>query len=233
MKFGSAYKLRTTGELRVNVGNSQIECVSVFKYLGVQLDCQLKFDHHVAYIRRKVYTKLRAIGRLRQSISKGMAIQLYNSMIIPHFDYADVVYDGMSKGNADQLEVLQNKCLRVCLKSEPKTRVTDLRAEAGVTSLSNRRIAHTCSVVYQGARNMSTTGVNAMFVFNEQVAERSTRLSCNCNIVKPDYRLDIARKNVKYRGATYHNTLPNDIKTACSLNSFKSRLKKHLNSCAN
>ena len=228
MKFGSSHKLNTTAELNVKVDNTQIDNVSVFKYLGVQLDSQLKFDRHVLYIRRKVFTKLKAIGRLRQSISKGLALQLYTSMVIPHFDYAYVVYDGMSKGDAAQLEVLQNKCLRLCLKSEPKTRNVDLRKEAGVQSLSDRRMSHTCNVVYQGAHNISTPGINAMFTTCHEVSERNTRHNNNGNVVKPNTRLGLARRNAGYRGVVYHNALPTDIKTACSLNSFKSKMKKHL-----
>ena len=69
MLFGKRQKLTRTDELDIIHNNVEVENVTSFKYLGVMLDECLKFEAHVKYIKRKVYAKMKALGRLRQYIS--------------------------------------------------------------------------------------------------------------------------------------------------------------------
>ena len=77
-----------------------VETVTTFKYLGILLDNHLSFCEHVAYLRRKIYAKVKVLGHVRQYISQIRALQLYKSLILPEFDYADQIYDAMPDGSA-------------------------------------------------------------------------------------------------------------------------------------
>ena len=74
MKLGSYQKIKSTGKSRVSLNGVAVDCTEELKYLGMQLDSLLKFDKHVTYVHRKVYTKLSVIGQLRQFISKNLAL---------------------------------------------------------------------------------------------------------------------------------------------------------------
>ncbi len=50
---------------------------------------------------------------MRNYMSKALALDLYQSLIEPHFLYADVVYDGGTKSVLQNLQVSQNNALRV------------------------------------------------------------------------------------------------------------------------
>ena len=103
----------------VSCNNEKVERVSKFKYLGVILDQNLKFNEHTDFVKRKTFAKMKALARIRQFVTQGVSLQLYKSLIIPHVDYGDVLYDSLSKGDAKKLQIIQNKCLRICLKSDP------------------------------------------------------------------------------------------------------------------
>ena len=111
-------------------------------------------------------------------------------MVLPHFDY-DVLYDAMPKNSAGHLEILQNKCLRICLKCEPRTKVTDMLAEAKVITLKDRRINHTCGIVHKGLTNMSTPGVNSMFTYCHESAQQDTHGMSNYRVKLPTYKLKL------------------------------------------
>ena len=141
-------------------------------------------------------------------------------MLISQFEYADVIFDAMTSGNADQLEILQNKCLRTCLKCEPKTKVSDMWPEAKVYTLRDRHKTHTCSIVYKGLHNFSTPGVNALISYCYETAQQDTRSIDNYSASLPKCRLELTPKNIKFKGATYYNKTTAHVKAASSFECF-------------
>ena len=59
--------------------------------------------------------KMQSPRMMRKSVSKGTDLSLYNSFIQPIFDFDDLLYGPLSKEDADELQVLHNSCLRICL----------------------------------------------------------------------------------------------------------------------
>ena len=57
------------------------------------------------------------VKRVRPFISKETAIQIYNALIIPHFDYCSPVWDCLSGYLSDKLQKLQNRAARAITKS--------------------------------------------------------------------------------------------------------------------
>ena len=42
-------------------------------------------------------------------------------MILPFFDYADIVFDKANQIDLDKLQRLQNRCLKICLRTDTRT----------------------------------------------------------------------------------------------------------------
>ena len=60
------------------------------------------------------------IRRLRPLIPKSTAVQIYNALIQPHFDYQGPVLDGSSSYLSEKLQKLQNRASRVFLQENGK-----------------------------------------------------------------------------------------------------------------
>ncbi len=204
-----------------------IEEVDHFKYLGVVLDKSLSFDKHTNYIKRKVFVRMKCLARIRTFITEKLAVQLYKSLIIPHIDYGDVVYDAASKRNCKTLQVIQNGCLWVCCKADPRTPIVDLHRKVNIPTLSMRRAAHATNMVYNGLNGKSTNGINDMFQYVRDTHDVNTRSSSNSMVKTPVYRLAKTQGNMRLRGAVYYNKLPQHVRNATSIDSFKSRVKAH------
>ena len=204
----------------------KLDSVESFKYLGVYLDNQLRFNTHADYIKRKIFAKMKALAKTRQFVSESMSLQLFQSLILPHLDYGDVIYDAMSNQDAAKLQVVQNKCLRICLNAEPRSSVESLHNRAKVPMLSSRRKMHTCKFVYDGLHNKLSDKVNDMFSFVNERHNVNTRASTEAMATMPQVNLQMCKNNVKYRGPKYFNELPVDTRLAPSSTSFKSRMKK-------
>ncbi len=50
-------------------------------------------------------------------------------------NFGNVIYDVVPKTDAQTLQVLQNQCLRICLKAEPRTPITELNTRANIPML--------------------------------------------------------------------------------------------------
>ena len=85
--------------------------------MGLTIDAQLSWGKHVEEICKEVSSAIGALKRVRPFISKETAIQIYNALIMPHFDYCSPVWDCLSGYLSDKLQKLQNRAARVITKS--------------------------------------------------------------------------------------------------------------------
>ena len=74
------------------------------------------WSKYVEEICQKVSSAIGALNRVRPFVSKGTAIQIYNALIMPHFDYCSPVWDCLSGTLSDKLQKLQNRAARVITK---------------------------------------------------------------------------------------------------------------------
>ena len=139
-----------------------VSVATVFKYLGVMLDPQLTFDNNTSYLRCKINVKMKMLCRIRQYVSQSLALQLYTTLILP-------------LQNASKLQVMQNECLMVGMKSERRTATIGLHNKAKLPQLSVRRRAHTCNFVHKGINNQLSKGVNSMFKYQSHRETNNTR----------------------------------------------------------
>ncbi len=112
MHFRHCRNLRNNVELEVRINDELVESVDEFKYLGVILDKHLSFDVHINKLCGKVNSRNGLLKRVRSFIPKDLAIQLYKSLIDPHFRYCNYIYNGCSLTNKRKLQVAQNNSLR-------------------------------------------------------------------------------------------------------------------------
>ena len=186
--------------------------VNCYQYLGIELDSHLKFNKHVDYLKRKLYVKMKSLGRIKQFISNDLALDLYRSLILPHIDYGDMIYDAMSDTLANQVQVIQNNCLRICLGRDSRSSTKALHDDAELVRLSARRKQHVTQQVYKGLSEQSTPLINNMYIKVSEMHTLCTRSSANELLAVPSVSMELCRGNIKYRGAIYYNKLPPELK---------------------
>ena len=77
------------------------------KSLVLTIDAQLSWGKPlVEEICKKVSSAIGALKRMRPFISKETAIQIYDALIMPHFDYCSIVWDCLSGSLSDKLQKL-------------------------------------------------------------------------------------------------------------------------------
>ena len=118
MIIGSRQRLSAQcDDVEIRIDDQIIKRVDHTKSLGLTIDAQLSWGKHVEEICNKVSSAIGVLKRVRPFISKETAIQIYNALIMPHFDYCSPVWDCLSGYLSDKLQKLQNRAARVITKS--------------------------------------------------------------------------------------------------------------------
>ncbi len=80
-----------------------------------------------------------------------MSKMLYNSLVLPLFDYCDVVIGKLNKTNLRRLQNLQNRGARIILKADSRTHINDMMSD-----VEQRHKLHTSVMVYKVMNRPST-----------------------------------------------------------------------------
>ena len=122
---------------------------------------------------------MKQLGRIKPFIPTDLTIHPYCSLILPHLDYGDTVYEAMSDTLANQLQVIQNNCLRICLVRNKRSPTDELHETACLMRLDVRRKQHVTQQVYKGISDQSTPLINNMFTKVLDTHTVHTRSSVN------------------------------------------------------
>ena len=87
------------------------------KSLGLIIDDRLSWSNHISELCRKISSAIGALRRITSLISQSTAVQIYNALIQPHFDYCTPVWDGLSSDLCEKQQKLQNRAARVILQA--------------------------------------------------------------------------------------------------------------------
>ncbi len=71
------------------------------------IDENLKWDEHINVMIPKISAKIGILRSLRRIIPINTIKLLYNGIVLPHFDYSDMVYDSASETSKLSLQKLQ------------------------------------------------------------------------------------------------------------------------------
>ena len=161
---------------------------------------------------KKVSSAIGALKRVRPFISKETAIQIYNALIMPHFDYCSPVWDCLSGYLSDKLQKLQNRAARVITKSPFDTSSNHLLSTLSWERLSLRRKKQKALMMYKTIHDLAPKYLQSLFsqrhfAYNLRNSEGRLTLS------KPN--TNYLKRSFSYSGAMLWNNLPKNLKKRC------------------
>ena len=81
----------TSGE-NFNIQGKIVKSEGTVKFLGIQLDYKLNFEHHISELCRKAASQLNVLKRLKQLIGFNEGRILVQSFVCSNFDYCFLVW---------------------------------------------------------------------------------------------------------------------------------------------
>ena len=222
MVVGSVKKVKDKNhELNLMLNNENVEQTDNVKYLGVHLDENLKFDEHVDKLVGKINRGLGILKRSSFVVEKDSLLTIYNTIILPHFDYCAVVWGSCNDTLITRLQRLQNRAMRIILKCPFRTHISTMLNDLNWMCLRQRIFYLQCVWMWKVNHGLVPEYLSSKFKTNSSY---STRFSNSNN-----YFVEICNhKSFKYTGTRAWNSLPPKIKSLENIDSFKSEVVKFI-----
>ena len=93
--------------------------------------------YHVDATVAKVSKGIDMLRRMKPYVPKFNLMQVYNALILPHFDYCSLVWDACSNYLIENLQKLQNRAARVISGKSYDIRSCEILSELGWRPLAN------------------------------------------------------------------------------------------------
>ena len=207
----------------------RLENVPDEKDLGVFVDRKLNFKKHISQKISKANSMLFLIKNTFKHLDKNMFKLLYKSLVRPHLEYASCIWNPISKEDSIRIERVQRKATKF-VPGLSTLSYPDRLKELELPSLHYRRLRTDLIFIYNYINQniLLETKTHCKFCQNSDLMLAPITAGTRGH----PFRFKIHRLNtIRARfitGRTLHhwNNLSASTVTACSLNSFKTRLRQ-------
>ena len=174
-----------------------------------------KSTYHTENLLKLINHKLYMFSKIRKYLNVTSAITIYKTMILPYFDYGDVIFMSSVIPEIRKLDRNHIRGLRISFKIQGKIEDNDLFNLAKISNLENRRKVHLRNFMYRNKEKC--------------VVKKENSIITRCNsgptfkTIKPN--CESYKRNVYYSGAIEWNNLDADVRKLEHFYQFK-RIQK-------
>ena len=122
--FGPKHKVTT--ELKLYICGKEIQNTESCKYLGIFIDCDLKWKTHINYIYNKLLKFTSIFYKIRTKIPQNILRMIYFAFVHSHLVYGIEVYANTTVNHLAKLKTLNNKLLRIIQNKSSRTHTIEL-----------------------------------------------------------------------------------------------------------
>ena len=227
--FSSSHKLnklRNTTLATIQINNSPIEKCEFFKFLGVYLQDNMKWNKHACFVSSKLAKTAAVISRLKTFLPSNVLLQIYNSLFLPHINYCLGVWGNTEKYNSNKIVILQKRVVRSIGNASYLAHTDPLFTRFNILKLEELFKVNVCKFMYKLLYGLLPQHVENYFNIQKRIHGHDTRHVNNLVIAK--YKTELYGKTIKIIGPKLWNSLPDEVKSSKSFQGFKRKLIKSL-----
>ncbi len=189
MLIGTYQALKKIRNINVQIDSEPINRVSVAKYVVMYIDENLKWDVDIDKIIPKILAKISVLRCLRKLVQIDTLTLMCNAIVLPHFDYADIVLDSASVTSKCKLQSLQIRAAKLLNGSGPRTSRNPMYKSLTWLSLQHRQDFHECVMVYKCCNSLAPSYLEQLYTSNDTKHTYNTRHSSQ--LPKPEHHFTI------------------------------------------
>ena len=212
--------------VHIRFNDTTIQRVKSTKFLGVIIDESLSWKDHINHISLKISRMIGVLNNLKYILPLKVLVQLYNSMILSHLSYCNIVWGNCASYLLQKLFVLQKRAIRVITKSNYLAHTKELFLKLNILDVYSINNFQISVFMYSFTKELLPEIFKDYFTYNSDVNSYQTRNSHKMYI--PFYRYTFSRTVISYIGPVIWNNLPCKFKQSPTLSNFKRKYKYHL-----
>lgn len=212
-----------TFDLQVN--NTPIEQVDSFEYLGLTIQDNLHWNHHISKISTKMSRISGVVNRLGNNVNRKFLISIYYAHIQSHLSYMSPIWGHAATNyQINALQISQNQAIRSIFREQyyaQKMSTADIRKSHRIFSVQQIIKYDTATLAYKTKKKLIKTDITLNPVSDRH--NYNTRSSGN--IYEDSFRTNAGKYSIGRMIAVEFNNLPTSIKDCNSHYTFKKKLK--------
>ena len=166
MLLGSPYNTRRSSDISIKVKGQFIECVCHQKLLGLHIDKNLTWNHHIKVVHTKLKSKLALLRRIKPFLNKDMRLLFYNGYVMPIFDYGCVIWSNSTDKYLNKIINTQKRAARMILDKRYDQPSAPLFNELAWLPFMTRCKYHIGKLVFKTINNLLPSYMNEMLLIN-------------------------------------------------------------------
>ena len=133
---------------------------------------------------------------------------------------------GIKAQDASTLQRLQNMGIKIVLQADRLAHTSEIHENINLPYLITRRDVNSATLMYKIDTADAPINTCNMFRKVNSSNDRQTRQSARGGYEIPKCRLELGKRNFRYRGAKIWKQVPEQIRKSESVKSFKKNLRK-------
>jgi len=207
-------------------GGSVLTRVNKTKFLGVIIDENLSFKHHIELISNNISNNVGILHKLKYFIPKSILYCIYCSLIMPYLSYGILVWGNTHKIYLDKLLKLQKRAVRNISKSEFRSHTAPLFKDLNLLRIYDMYTYYLCIFMFKYSINQLPSLFKDYFIKRSNVHNLNTRKNNDYQLTRN--KTTFSSKGIRSTGPKYWNQLNTDIKNVKTINTFKLKLKSNI-----
>ncbi len=115
--FKNRHSNRLYDDIHILIDGNEIDKVSHTKFLGVYVDECLTWQKHNTYVTNIVSKYSGILFRLKYTLPFRTLFSLYNTLVLPHLYYCNIIWADSNNCNLNTILVKQKRIVRLCTNS--------------------------------------------------------------------------------------------------------------------
>ena len=161
---------------------------------------------------------------IRYSLHFQTLLNVYNSLVKPHFDYCNVVWGNCFKNLSCKLQKLQNRAARVLTFSNYDCITSELFQNLKWSKLVHQCVVSKAIMMHSIVNNTAPENLTSRFVRRCDLTSSNLREN-KYKLAVPHPRTEFYKRSLSHSGSVLWNSLPLEVRQLSSPNVFKGKLR--------
>ena len=213
--------------LDLNFQDESLGMVSNDKILGVFVDNNLTWTYHIKNLTKKMTSSIWLLSKIKKFLSRDHRIQFYKSYIQPHLDFCNIVWGSSSECNKLKILRLQKRACKVILDYQVEDSM-EAMSSLKIMSIYDRLYLRKAKFMFKVYNNITPSYITENFTIRNNVNTSINLRSSSMCFIPPKPHTEGFKHSLRYSGCVVWNSLPADVKSAQTVETFHSRCLKWL-----
>ena len=213
-------------QIDLKIDGEKINPVETLKFLGVHLDCQLKWNFHTTNVAKRKSAGLYALRSLKYTLPTHTLLSLYYALIHPHLTYANIVWGNTLQKSLHPIEIAQKKALRAITRSPYNCTSQPLFKDLNILRVCDIHQTSLLHFMFKYHNGIIPSALTTLFNTHSEIHSLNTRNRSDF-VIKRYHNVTVHRSFL-LQGPKYWASLKAPLKQILKFHLFKRQLKDHI-----